>query len=1190
MGSCRKGEACTYSHTIDPGFQRRPCRHYAKGRCHKGDACTFSHDITATPPSLQDGATRGSAQVAAAHASSGTEAVFKQWRYRIPAKASTARPLGGALADFFQQALVLVGGEPGLMQEVITLLAAEGGMIRVAELLDQQFASFNDRQLDRIFNGQLLPFFKTIAHKNVCASVILESHIMTIYNYVFGVGGRRTVSLFTAVTRHLSTRTIAVGEDDSTDGEEDNSGMIAFETSLAVLSKVMEVNSTAQVTDGLRPLVETLAALLVPADGVVPFATRASVRHLHSIEQRVGLGRTIPEARARVGKGTAEKATFVIEREMPGDLSEEGPRHDNDSVDIRNISILPTLQEIQSSRTEYLPLADPKEWHIGGLEGLLDRHFRLLREDTVGQLRDAAKSELERLQNPTKNTNDDRKHQGVRTYVYEDVQFADIGFDSFKGLEFALAFKQPPELRNKTATQRRDWWEWSKRFGFEALVCLLSSEGSAIFFVVSDQRESPKPKHEEVQLDEPKAALQEKYNLWTDPNIAFVVARLIDINNGDVRNILSQMIQSARYGQMSLVEFSGVLLPAFQPTLQALQQMSTTLDLPFADIISSGSTQDWEQDLPAPGYISRRNFTFDLSSITKDNKALHMAPGQPFDLEALKANTTLDHAQADALVTSLSRSVALIQGPPGTGKSYTGVALIKVLLANKDRGELGPIVCVCYTNHALDQLLEHLFDAGVPQIIRVGSRSKSERLAEVNLRQVSRKLELTKTEKQEHWKLKTKINEETKEINHIMQQLSRAESQTVIEAYLLSQYPAIHGQLFNTMDDEGFTAVNYHPEATIERWLHNHHATLRPLRSLDALRTGNLFRMTGPERKLLHNSWISEIKEDLLDRLMIALQSYERLKNQSDLIRKEVELRVLTRADVIGITTSGLARNLNLLRKLSSKVLVCEEAGEVLEAHLLTALLPSVEHAILIGDHLQLRPQIQNYELSTESSRGEQYALDVSLFERLVQPRNLIVNGVPFCTLELQRRMHPSIAQLIRRTLYPALQDSPIVNDYPEVAGLRERLFWLDHDKAEDANGPNSTSRTNAFEVEMTAALVSHLVRQGVYRADDIAVLTPYLGQLRKIRMRLSNSFEILLNDRDAEDLAKDDSDDEAPSEAPPRASVSRGTLLQALRIATVDNFQGEEAKGTFLLIQTLCTAMHETGSSVKAYRDRSRS
>lgn len=38
-----------------------------------------------------------------------------------------------------------------------------------------------------------------------------------------------------------------------------------------------------------------------------------------------------------------------------------------------------------------------------------------------------------------------------------------------------------------------------------------------------------------------------------------------------------------------------------------------------------------------------------------------------------------------------------------------------------------------------------------------------------------------------------------------------------------------------------------------------------------------------------------------------------------------------------------------------------EEAGQVLEAHILGSLVPSVEHLILIGDPLQLRPTLNNY-------------------------------------------------------------------------------------------------------------------------------------------------------------------------------------------------------------------------------------
>ena len=234
----------------------------------------------------------------------------------------------------------------------------------------------------------------------------------------------------------------------------------------------------------------------------------------------------------------------------------------------------------------------------------------------------------------------------------------------------------------------------------------------------------------------------------------------------------------------------------------------------------------------------------------------------------------------------------------------------------------------------------------------------------------------------------------------------------------------------------------------------------------------------------------------------------------------------------------------------------------MLEAHTLTSLLPQIEHAILIGDHQQLRPQIQTYELQHVNPTGEKYSLDVSLFERLVEPQGDRGFRLPVTMLKIQRRMHPWIAQLIRDTLYPTLQDHPSVQKYPEVCGLGKRLYWLDHgevEAAENATGILSTSHSNDFEVEMTAALVSHLIRQGNYRGQDIAVLTPYLGQLLKLQQRLSTSHELIIGDRDTEDLKKEGLDDGSGGSSGVllgSSSTQKTTLAMALRIATVDNFQ----------------------------------
>lgn len=61
-------------------------------------------------------------------------------------------------------------------------------------------------------------------------------------------------------------------------------------------------------------------------------------------------------------------------------------------------------------------------------------------------------------------------------------------------------------------------------------------------------------------------------------------------------------------------------------------------------------------------------------------------------------------------------------------------------------------------------------------------------------------------------------------------------------------------------------------------------------------------------------------------------------------------------------------------------------------------------------------------------------SLDVSLFERLVRQGNL-----PVHQMLVQRRMRPSIAELIRSTIYPDLVDADCVKHYPDVAGACSR-------------------------------------------------------------------------------------------------------------------------------------------------------
>jgi hypothetical protein len=118
-------------------------------------------------------------------------------------------------------------------------------------------------------------------------------------------------------------------------------------------------------------------------------------------------------------------------------------------------------------------------------------------------------------------------------------------------------------------------------------------------------------------------------------------------------------------------------------------------------------------------------------------------------------------------------------------------------------------------------------------------------------------------------------------------------------------------------------------------------------------------------------SWFKQWQEIETASLFEALDHAANLRRDINAVHEEVNRRALIQADVVGITTTALARHIETLRRVGTKVIICEEAAEVMEAHVISALMPGVEHFIQIGDHRQLRPQIQNHSLSLETSTGK---------------------------------------------------------------------------------------------------------------------------------------------------------------------------------------------------------------------------
>lgn len=522
--------------------------------------------------------------------------------------------------------------------------------------------------------------------------MMLEQVVADIYVFLYGIGGRRAATIFTFLAEALENELIS---------SPTNALYSRTLTVLAALLKILECNQAASLLESFRSVVDTLQACLDALSNIFQgtLMEQAASHQMTKVRRHLDYGVKLAPPEPTTSADPNIGAAFEIVQDGPGALSLLGPRHDNDHCQVNDIKILPTSQEIHSLRTEYLPTKDPSRWHLPGIKGLLDQQFRLLREDTVGQLRDSVRTVMEGLKPLEARDLADTEHEtGLRIYKYSKVVLSSVQYNKRAHLRVMAEFEQPEHLSRQSAANRKLWWDRCKRLQVDALVCLVDSEGYCLFFSVHDRRgfakaglTAPRPsgvnRLPQSQEDETKVP-----NLWHSPYRGSVTLRLIDMGNQDFKPMLGRDLQTSNVEQV-LVEFPGVLLPSFQPTLEALQRMSRRIEVPFSEMLfpnqGPGPVQtSW------PAYATQPQFAFDLSPIIAEGEPLYLRQNDAFDFNCLKERSTLDDAQCKALVGALSRNLALVQGPPGTGKSYIAVQAVKVLLHCREKAELNPIICV----------------------------------------------------------------------------------------------------------------------------------------------------------------------------------------------------------------------------------------------------------------------------------------------------------------------------------------------------------------------------------------------------------------------------------------------------------------------------------------------------------------
>lgn len=537
-----------------------------------------------------------------------------------------------------------------------------------------------------------------------------------------------------------------------------------------------------------------------------------------------------------------------------------------------------------------------------------------------------------------------------------------------------------------------------------------------------------------------------------------------------------------------------------------------------------------------------------------------------------------DISQAHALNMALSQRVSIIQGPPGTGKTFIGVQILRALMTRPDIR----ILCLCYTNHALDSFLESLLESGIPArgIIRLGSITKmSERVKECCYQEI-RGASYDRSQSRVHFDLKERMLKIQQDIFHLSGLISRTK-----RSFNFRDWDLVYSFLVSTTDIEdsyqlarqfevkalsgGYKRVGKRgqrlkADTYWKMWLNGDaKPTDIPVLSESIL---DLWAMSKQDRNARSAAWFAVYVQTQVDRIQTLVGLYEKLMRQSRDLRDEPKLPQLTGAKIVACTTTFAAKQRHLLDSCSFNVVMVEEAAEILESHVLTNISTSTEHLIMIGDHLQLRPKLEYYTLRTDSGQGVSF--DMSLFERLIHKK------YPVTTLEVQHRMRPEISQFLRRT-YLTLRDHDNTKRRDSIKGTSSNVAFIDHRELEQADKDGvmaaNSSKVNMFEVEMCAKMVKYFLQQG-YKAEDLVILTPYLGQLvqlrRTIKADVDLNMEVVLGDRDEteiEDTGLNSEEDSLTKDGPESKSapggISAKKVKQSVRISTIDNFQGEESK-----------------------------
>ena len=431
-------------------------------------------------------------------------------------------------------------------------------------------------------------------------------------------------------------------------------------------------------------------------------------------------------------------------------------------------------------------------------------------------------------------------------------------------------------------------------------------------------------------------------------------------------------------------------------------------------------------------------------------------------------NKKLDMSQQAAVTKALnSESLSIIQGPPGTGKTNVIIEIIlQILLYNKRNPDLPEkkILLVSQSHPAVDKMIDDLIESSEtpPNLIRIGRDEKLNN----DIRETYG-INYVK----EQWI--TDVKERCKSVsNQLCKELNITPDE--FEIYY-KEFEKLNIKDKNQIIDKNVIS-------------HMHNKT-----------TG---AVASKKRRIL------EIQKQWMDRLSQC---------------EEVELYIIKSTNIIAGTCTGFISN-KVIRDTEFDYLIVDEAAKATFPELAVSF-SKAKKIILVGDHKQLPPVLDEEIISNNKGTIDRQDFSVGLFERLydVFPENNKHR------LTVQYRMHPIIGTLISQVFY----DNDIQNgiekekrqiglsDYSNIA-----IEWLSTssretiERYEKKQGvyPHITYKNN-LEVRVIKSKLESLDKQAK-RNIKVAVITAYSAQkyalINMIKQEKYNHLQIEVDTVDA--------------------------------------------------------------------------